>query len=66
LAAALGLKGDLDGARTALAESLELKPEINSIAQFYLRKGWYNDPKLRTIDDKTLNEGLRRIGFPDQ
>src|SRR6266446_3347150 len=32
LAGALGLKGDLDEARAALAESLRLKPEINSFA----------------------------------
>ena len=31
LAAPLALKGDLDGARTALAESLKLRPDINSI-----------------------------------
>ncbi len=65
LASAMGLKGDFDGARTELAQSLKLKPEINSISQFYLLKPWYNDPKLHAIDDKTLNEGLRRIGFPD-
>jgi tetratricopeptide (TPR) repeat protein len=66
LAGALALKGDFDGARVALAQSLKLKPQINSISQFYLLKAWYNDPKLRAIDDKTLNEGLRRIGFPEK
>jgi TolB-like protein len=33
LAGALGLKGDLDGGKAALAESLKLKPEVNSLAQ---------------------------------
>ena len=32
LAGALGLKGDLDEARAALAESLKLNPKINSFA----------------------------------
>jgi len=32
LAGALGLKGDLDEARIALADSLRLKPEMNSLA----------------------------------
>jgi len=32
LAGALGLKGDLDEAKVALAESLKLKPEMNSLA----------------------------------
>ena len=34
LAAALGLNGDLDGAKAALVESLKLKPEVNSLTQF--------------------------------
>src|SRR5262249_40716861 len=45
LAGALGLKGDLDGGRAALAESLKLKPEIDSIAHFITRRGWGGSPK---------------------
>jgi len=63
---ALGLKGDLDGARAALAESLKLRPEINSITQYHLLKTWYSDPKSLALEDKTLREGLRRIGFPEK
>jgi len=33
LAGALALKGDLDAAKAVLAETLKLKPEINSLAQ---------------------------------
>ena len=33
LAGALGFTGDLDEARTALADALKLKPEINSLAR---------------------------------
>jgi len=32
LAAALGLRGDLDEARAALAEGVKLRPELNSLA----------------------------------
>ena len=34
LAGALALKGDLDGAKTALAGSLRIKPVVNSVGQF--------------------------------
>jgi TolB-like protein/class 3 adenylate cyclase/Flp pilus assembly protein TadD len=66
LAGALGLKGDLDAGRAALAESLKLKPEVNSITQYHLVKTWYSAPKALALEDKTLSEGLRRIGFPEK
>jgi adenylate cyclase len=65
LAGALGLKGDLDGGKAALAESLKLKPEIDSIAHYLARKPWYSSPKELPMEDQTLLEGLRRIGFPE-
>jgi TolB-like protein/class 3 adenylate cyclase/Tfp pilus assembly protein PilF len=65
LAGALGLKGDLDRGRAALTESLKLKPEINSIAQYLARKPWYSSPEELPIEDHTLLEGLRRLGFPE-
>src|ERR1700730_18684275 len=37
LAGALALKGNLDEAKAALAESLKLRPECNSLAQW---RGW--------------------------
>jgi hypothetical protein len=69
LAGALGLKGDLDGAKAALAESLKLKPEINSMARLYEYVPFTskaNAPQFWALQDKTLLEGLRRIGFPEQ
>jgi adenylate cyclase len=69
LAAALGLKGDLDAARAALAESLKLKPEINSFAQWYAYVPWASkerSPRFWALQDKTFSEGLRRIGFPEK
>ena len=68
LAGALALKGDLDGAKAALAESLKLKPEVNSLAQWYVYVPWTsktNTPQYWALEDKTLGEGLRRIGFPE-
>ncbi len=68
LAGALGLKGDLDGAKTALAESLKLKPELNSMAQWYAYVPWASktqSPGFWALQDKTFGEGMRRIGFPE-
>ena len=65
LAGALGLKGDLDGGRTELTESLKLKPEIDSIAHFISRKPWYSSPKHMEQLDHTVIEGWRRLGFPE-
>jgi adenylate cyclase len=69
LAGALGLKGDLEGGKAALKESLKLKPEVNSLAQWYAFLPWTSKtsaPKFWALQDKTLNEGLRRIGFPEE
>ena len=69
LAGALALKGDLDGGRAALAESLKLKPEVNSLAKWYALLPWTskdNAPQFWALQDKTLNQGLRRIGFPEE
>ena len=68
LAGALGLKGDLDGAKAALAESLKLKPEVNSMAQWYAYVPWTsktNSPQFWALQDKTFGEGMRRISFPE-
>ena len=68
LAGALALKGDLDGAKAALAESVKLKPEVNSLAQFYVWVPWGSKdraPHYWALEDKTLNQGLRRVGFPE-
>ena len=69
LAGALALRGDLDAARAVLAEALKLKPEVNSLAQWYAWLPWTNQsnaPVFWALQDKTLDEGLRRIGFPEK
>jgi TolB-like protein len=65
LAAAFGLNGDVDEGKAALAQSLALKPEINSLAR--LRKyAWMNNPPHWALREKTVNIGLRRAGFPEE
>ncbi len=40
LAGALGVNGELDEARAALAEGIKLKPEVNSVAQWRIHQPW--------------------------
>ena len=66
LAGAYGLRGNLDRARSALAESLRLKPAIRSIARMRAENPWLRNPQYWALQEKTLNLGLRRAGLPDQ
>jgi TolB-like protein/class 3 adenylate cyclase/Tfp pilus assembly protein PilF len=66
LAAALGLKGDLDEAKAALAESLRLNPGINSLAHWRAQFSYFTNPALWPLLEKTFVVGLRRAGFPDE
>jgi peptide/nickel transport system substrate-binding protein len=66
LAGAYGLKGDLDKAKSALAESIRLKPAIKSLARMQAENRWLTDPRYQALQVKTLNVGLHRAGFPDQ
>jgi hypothetical protein len=65
LAGALGLKGDLDAEKASLAESLKLKPEIDSIADFRDLRPYYSSPKALELEEHTVMDGLRRLGFPE-
>jgi len=66
LAAALGLRGDLDEARAELAESIRLKPDINSFAAARAALPSMTNPDYWALAEKTVNLGLRRAGFPDE
>lgn len=66
LAGALGLRGDLEEAKAALAESLRLNPEINSFAAQRARAPWITHPAHWELREKTMNLGLRRIGHPEE
>jgi TolB-like protein/Tfp pilus assembly protein PilF len=65
LAAALALNDDLDGAKAALAESLKLNPEVNSLARFRAYRPWGN-PQYWTLYGQSAAVGLRRTGFPNE
>jgi tetratricopeptide (TPR) repeat protein len=66
LAGSYGLRGDLDKAKSALAESIRLKPAVKSLARMRAENRWLTDPRYQALQVKTLNVGLRRAGFPDQ
>jgi tetratricopeptide (TPR) repeat protein len=67
LAAALGLKGDIDEAMREIAEAVKLKPDVNSIARFRalgVTQGFGNPP-YQAMSERTIRAGLRRAGFPE-
>jgi class 3 adenylate cyclase/tetratricopeptide (TPR) repeat protein len=66
LAGAYGLQGDLEQARSALAESIALKPAIQSLARMRVENPWLTNPQYWALQEKTLNVGLREAGLPDQ
>ena len=66
LAGAYGLEGDLDKARSALEESLRLKPAIRSLARMQAENPWLGNAQYWALQERTLNFGLRRAGLPDQ
>ena len=66
LAGAHGLQGDLEKARSALAESIGLKPAIRSLDRMRAENSWLINPQYWALQEKTLNVGLRQAGLPDQ
>jgi class 3 adenylate cyclase/TolB-like protein/Tfp pilus assembly protein PilF len=65
LAAALALHGDLASAQEALAASLKLKPDINSMVRQRARWAYTNNPAYRAMAEKTVDVGLRKAGMPE-
>jgi len=65
LAAALGLKGELDEARAVLVEAIKLRPELNSLARWRAYMTW-GSPEYWALRERTMNVGLRRAGMPDE
>jgi hypothetical protein len=49
-----------------VAESLKLRPEINSVASWRAENLFYTNPRFTALAEKTLYAGLRRVGFPDE
>jgi tetratricopeptide (TPR) repeat protein len=65
LAAALGVKGDLEEARAALAEAIKIRPEFNSLARLRAYTTW-GSFKYWALRECIYNLGLRRAGMPDE
>ena len=66
LAGGLGLRGDLDEARAALAEVVRLKPELTSLTQIHIHYPWSTNPRRLALREPTIDAGLRRAGFPEE
>jgi tetratricopeptide (TPR) repeat protein len=69
LAAAFGLRGDVDEAKAALAEALKLHPEFNSFAQLRRDTAYrvlFSNPQFSALAQKTFLVGLRRAGLPEE
>jgi TolB-like protein/DNA-binding winged helix-turn-helix (wHTH) protein/Flp pilus assembly protein TadD len=68
LAAALGLRGDIDEAKSEIAKAVWLKPDANSIARLRalaVTQG-FGSPQLQALREKTSYAGLRRADFPEE
>jgi hypothetical protein len=67
LAAALGLKGDIDEAKAALAEFLNLRPgKTYSLAKLRALPINRNaSPQYWALHEKTIDVGLRAAGMPE-
>src|SRR5262252_6871257 len=66
LASPLALRNELNEAKSALAASIRLRPEINSLAQWRAEYPWYSNPQFVALAEPTLYAGLRRAGLPEE
>jgi TolB-like protein/Tfp pilus assembly protein PilF len=66
LAGALGLRGDVDEAKVALAEATRLHPKLSSLGRWRAFNPWTSHPQFTELARRTLYPGLRRVGFPDE
>jgi tetratricopeptide (TPR) repeat protein len=66
LAGALGLRGDLDEARACLGDAIRLEQKINSLAALRACLPWITNPPFAALFEKTVGQGLRRAGFPEE
>lgn len=67
LAAALGLRGEVDEARAALAEAIRCNPAYKSLAGVHVDLSRFpGTPQYFALRENTLDVGLRRAGLPDE
>ena len=64
LAAALGLKGELDEAAEALRQAIEIQPEMASFTGLRRRHENRATPQFRILCENTVTLGLRLAGLP--
>jgi Flp pilus assembly protein TadD len=65
LAAALGLRGELDEAAIALRQAIALKPAIRSLATQRAQRQNSN-PNFVALSERTYCAGLRQAGLPEE
>jgi adenylate cyclase len=66
LAGALGLRGDLNEAKAAVAEAIKIMPEIDSMTRWRAYIPAIKNPQYWALLEKTVNIGLLRAGLPDE
>ncbi|MBV8119053.1 MAG: hypothetical protein JO081_03825, partial [Alphaproteobacteria bacterium] len=64
LAAGYALKGDLERARTELAQAQALSKNYSSLASVK-KSNWFDDPKIRALAEANFFPALRRAGLPE-
>lgn len=64
LAAALGLKGELDEAATALRQAIEIQAEIGSFSGIRARYRNQGCPQFHSLWELPVSPGLRLTGLP--
>jgi adenylate cyclase len=65
LAAAYGLKGESERARTELAEARKLGSTYSSVAAVE-KSTWFESPKIHALVETTYIAGLRKAGMPEE
>ena len=65
LAAAYGLRGQSERARTELAEARKLGSTQLSVAKIE-KSTWFENPKIRALSEDTYFVGLRKAGMPEE
>jgi tetratricopeptide (TPR) repeat protein len=65
LAAAYGLRGQSERARTELAEARKLGSTRSNLAKIE-KSTWFENPKIRALAETTYFAGLRKAGVPEE
>ena len=65
LAAAYGLKGEIERARAELADARRLSSAYSSLASVE-KSTWYDNPQIRGLAEATYFKGLRQAGISEE